>query len=256
MIPAAKKSGFETKAKNSAIQRNDRHGSVPAQKRISGAVTTQIEGPVGAERRDGGDTELNLAIRDAARRIRERPNDKELKRALFEIVTGFVRPHLIFATKNLLRDATSRQNAADIVQEALTRVYPKVDRLALSGKAETLASPQAYIRRIAQTMMIDAVKACRRPESALNEEIYDPRTKTDPINSTIRREEMERMQVAMGHLDQSDRLVLKLVYVFQLTHDEAGELIGISPATMRVRKHRAVQRLKAAMGEGPSGTSN
>jgi RNA polymerase sigma-70 factor, ECF subfamily len=58
---------------------------------------------------------------------------------------------------------------------------------------------------------------------------------------------------ALGRLSPSDRELLLLIAWEQLTPRQAAETLGISPATLRVRLHRARRRLAQALeGEQPS----
>jgi len=72
---------------------------------------------------------------------------------------------------------------------------------------------------------------------------------TSPSLAAIRREMQVRLQEALDALDPMDREILALRHYEELTNQEAAEELRITPAAASKRYIRALQRLKAAMGE-------
>jgi RNA polymerase sigma-70 factor (ECF subfamily) len=53
---------------------------------------------------------------------------------------------------------------------------------------------------------------------------------------------------ALAGLGRQDRMVLYLFYFLDLPQDEVAQVMGISTAAVKARVHRAVQRLRPALG--------
>ena len=58
----------------------------------------------------------------------------------------------------------------------------------------------------------------------------------------------ERVRQALGQLDESHRAALVLRDLEELSSEEAGEILGISPDAVRQRAHRARLRLREMLG--------
>ncbi|NUQ66078.1 MAG: sigma-70 family RNA polymerase sigma factor [Pirellulales bacterium] len=64
-----------------------------------------------------------------------------------------------------------------------------------------------------------------------------------PIARLARREMLERVQAAMDELDPKDREILVLKYLEQLTTEQISAVLGITPAAVKSRHFRAIQRV-------------
>jgi RNA polymerase sigma factor (sigma-70 family) len=64
-----------------------------------------------------------------------------------------------------------------------------------------------------------------------------------PSSAAIRRELVQRLQVAMKQLPESEREVLILKYVEQLTSQEAAAVLAVSQRTVQIRHRRALLKL-------------
>jgi RNA polymerase sigma-70 factor, ECF subfamily len=56
------------------------------------------------------------------------------------------------------------------------------------------------------------------------------------------------LHTALGQLGESDRLAIDLHFFAGLSHQEAAQVLGITPNAATVRVHRALKRLGKAMG--------
>jgi RNA polymerase sigma-70 factor (ECF subfamily) len=66
----------------------------------------------------------------------------------------------------------------------------------------------------------------------------------------VSEERRRRVRTALETLSPEDRDLLRAVYFAQVDMAELAAKLGLSPGALRVRKHRAVQRLAAALGAG------
>jgi RNA polymerase sigma-70 factor (ECF subfamily) len=73
---------------------------------------------------------------------------------------------------------------------------------------------------------------------------------TSPSNQAVRKELQSRVRAALNELGERDREVLILRYLEQLSTDEIAAIMGSTPGAIKVRHLRALERLRALLGEG------
>src|SRR5262249_38357100 len=98
-------------------------------------------------------------------------------------------------------------------------------------------------------------EACRIPvladESALSLGERFQATGTSPSNRAARREVSQRVQAAVLKMPDSDREVLLLRFVEQLSASDTAAILDISEVAVRTRQSRALTRLTRLLGIGP-----
>jgi RNA polymerase sigma-70 factor (ECF subfamily) len=77
-----------------------------------------------------------------------------------------------------------------------------------------------------------------------------PDTGDSPFEAAVRSELEGRVELALARLSSSDRELLLLTGVEGMTPSEVAEVCGLPPGTVRVRLHRARERLAAEMETG------
>ena len=131
------------------------------------------------------------------------------------------------------------EDSADVVQEAMARVYERWDRVS------RMASPAAYVFTVARNELRRRMRRDRwlvwagtgRMLSAAPDPQDEVRTRID-----VRR--------ALGLLHQAGREALVLVDYLGFTPTEAAQIVGTTPVTLRVRLHRARAEFRRLV-EGP-----
>jgi RNA polymerase sigma-70 factor, ECF subfamily len=124
--------------------------------------------------------------------------------------------------------------AEEIAQETMTRVLERWDRVGAMG------SPAGYAYRTALNLQRKrirrlAVRAKRRFVSVRIEDV-GPEA-----------EDRHDVRRALAALPEGQRAALVLVDWLDLDTDEAGRVLGIKPASVRVRLHRARSTLRGAL---------
>jgi RNA polymerase sigma-70 factor, ECF subfamily len=136
-----------------------------------------------------------------------------------------------------------RSQAEDIAQEAFARAltrWPQVARYDL---------PEAWVRRVAIRLTVDAVRRMRRAvrlsaRLAAGERggAWGTRDPGDPLAATA-------LSVALLRLPLPQRQVLVLYYLADLPVEEIARDCGVSPSTIRSRLAAARDRLERELKE-------
>ncbi len=137
----------------------------------------------------------------------------------------------------LLRKSGNAPLAADLVQESFTRYLERYRHRELS---------LALLFTIGRNLFFDHVRK-QRYEVEL-EDVPDGRA-GDQEHAYIVREESMRMLAALQELDEEDRDILALVVSSGLTYAAIAEIRGCSEGNIKVRVHRARQKLRQLIPE-------
>jgi RNA polymerase sigma-70 factor, ECF subfamily len=142
---------------------------------------------------------------------------------------------LLVIARLILHDETA---AEDATQEALVAAWRHIRGLRDPERFE------AWLHRL-------LVNACRREarldRSRTRREVHLPgmdAPEPDETGHTLDRDQLER---GFRRLDVDHRAVIVLYYYVGLRPEEAGEVLGLRPGTVRSRLHRAMQQMRAAL---------
>jgi RNA polymerase sigma-70 factor (ECF subfamily) len=159
----------------------------------------------------------------------------------------------------------ARLDPSDIVQEALAEADRRLD----SYLRDRPLAFYPWLRQLTGERLADAhrrhVLAARR--SVTREQPPVPAlpdasaadlvgrligSGTGPSEAARRHELRERVRAALAALAASDREVLVLRHLEQLSARETAEVLGLTEAAVKSRALRAAQRLRALLGDEPS----
>jgi len=128
------------------------------------------------------------------------------------------------------------QEAEELAQDTFVRAYERWD---LVRRAE---NPGGYVYRIGVNLYRSKLRrAARAARKAIR-----PTAEPDPFNAADDRDAIGR---ALASLPKGQREAVVMVEWLGMTDDEAGEALGVSPVTVRVRIHRARGRLRPLLHE-------
>jgi RNA polymerase sigma-70 factor (ECF subfamily) len=132
----------------------------------------------------------------------------------------------------LLRKSGNYHLAADLMQETFVRYLERYRNQGLSV---------ALLFTIGRNVFYDHVR--RQRESVALDESFASLA-DDQEQLYIIKEDMRRLLEAMRQLDDDDRDILSLVVSSGLSYREIGALSGCSEGNVKVRVHRARQKLR------------
>lgn len=129
----------------------------------------------------------------------------------------------------------SSEDAEDVVQDLFVGLPEALGRYQEQGRFE------AWLRRIAIRLAFIRMRSrSRRREVALESPDH-------PLASTSPQGESLYLWLALERLPEDQRAIVVLRVVEGYSHEEIGELLGISRGAAQVRFHRAVTQLRSAL---------
>jgi RNA polymerase sigma factor (sigma-70 family) len=156
----------------------------------------------------------------------------------------------LFAARRL-RD---RDAAEDVAQEALRRTLEALR----AGRIVNREALPAFLYQTAENICLHSHRSSGRQSRAFalfGSSVAGRQADPDQLTSLIDQERRARLRQALERLEPEDRELLELVYGLELDARETGRRLGATPGAVRVRKHRAIQRLAALLGRGPAGNN-
>ena len=142
-----------------------------------------------------------------------------------------------------VRVVGSGDEAADLVQRAFVSGYRK---LASCRDPERVG---AWLFRILSNLSKDHVRSPRRRDIPLDRlpEIQDEGG--DPLEAVHQGEVRHRLRLAMGRLTPEQQEAFMLKHVEERSYEEMAAVLDVSPASLKMRVHRARDALKGLLGD-------
>jgi RNA polymerase sigma-70 factor (ECF subfamily) len=143
-----------------------------------------------------------------------------------------------------LRDPAA---AEDVAQEALRRalVALREDRVA------NLEALPGFLFETARHICQQRLRSSGRETRALERVAREPPTPqsaADPLAQFLDEQQIQKVRQGLAELSTEERDLLLWSYRDGLDARTIGARLGVQPGAIRVRRHRAVQRLRALLG--------
>ena len=110
----------------------------------------------------------------------------------------------------------------------------------------------AFVFQTARNVCLHWVRSAARERvafSRLERELSSPGDQSDALGTLISQERARTVRAALDRLDTEDRELITLLFYHDLAASDVSERLGITTSTLRVRKHRALRRLAARLGQ-------
>lgn len=160
-----------------------------------------------------------------------------------KIFQALVEPHLTYLYKTAYRLTGNREEAEDLVQEVLVKIYPKTSEM---KKIEMLAP---WLRKVLHRQFIDGLrKKTRRPEhflSGVPDETDNIKSPMDnPETFAQRAENHELLLSALDILDKQQRSIIVMHLAEGYTLNEMAQIYSLPLETLKTKLRRAKAKLK------------
>jgi RNA polymerase sigma-70 factor (sigma-E family) len=147
-------------------------------------------------------------------------------------------------TAGLLRSAYlltgNAASAEDIVQETLTRLFPRWARV------QDATYPQAYVRR----SLVNTFLNSRRPRSATEIVVEDVGDRPSPVDLAQGVADSDLVWSLLGRIGERQRAVLVLRYFHDWTDADIAAAVGCRTGTVRSLLSRGLTALRTELSAG------
>jgi RNA polymerase sigma factor (sigma-70 family) len=144
-----------------------------------------------------------------------------------------------------LRYTSSREDAEEIAQDVFVKAY----RSLADFRGEARFSTWLYT--IVTTTCITFLRKKKLDTHSLdNEKVFETVESTDSgfrANQVEQKSKIQMVNKAIRLLSPDDAKLISLFYQGEQSLEEIGQIMGLEPNTVKVRLHRARQRLKEKM---------
>lgn len=183
---------------------------------------------------------------DAALVARLRARDE----SAFEALLRTHMPRLLRVARRFLRD---EEDARDAVQDAFVSAFKSIDRF------DAASSLSTWLHRIVVNASLMKLRTKRRhPEEdidALLPRFREDGHQVEPSTAwsmsaeelVAQSETREFVRRAIDMLPETHRIVLLMRDIEEMSTEETAQALGITPAAVKVRLHRARQALRALL---------
>lgn len=172
-----------------------------------------------------------------------------------------IRPHLDKLYRLAYRLSGSRDQAEDLVQETVIRIYPKQHEL------KALDKPGSWLAKVLYNLFVDWKRREQRSPVLVNSEVAEDEG-AQVINldfTPVRQNSLEfsvdkgqftsRLLKALEKLSEEQRLALMLYEVEGYTLPEIEEITNVPVGTLKSRLFRARSQLKTLFNQGTDDTA-
>jgi RNA polymerase sigma factor (sigma-70 family) len=177
------------------------------------------------------------------------PSDNEIISRVLRgepsLYADLVKRYQNFVFTIALRYTPNREDAEEIAQDVFVKAYRSLADFRGDAKFST------WLYTIVTTTCITFLRKKKLDVHSLdNEKVFEV---ADSQNSTFRANQVEQkskaqmLNQAIKLLSTDDARVITLFYQSEQSLEEIGQIIGAEPNTVKVKLHRARQRLKEKM---------
>lgn len=153
-----------------------------------------------------------------------------------------------------LKLCRNQAEAEDLVQDTFLQAYRKWDQF--EGRSEPTSWLYTIASRLCQRRQRPRSGEPQRMESLtdllpVGESMIPeiPASTDSPLDEQLRKEAQQQVERALAALPVHHRLPLVLKDIAELSVSEVAEVLGIKPATVKTRVHRARLALRRALAE-------
>lgn len=172
--------------------------------------------------------------------------------------SNLIRPHVRSLYESAFKLTGSRDDAEDIVQEMLVKLYPKIKEL------EELRDPKPWLQKVLYRQFIDFRRKKLRNPATPNQTVDDAGN-TDAIDAMdnleaknkspeaelIENRESARVLRALASLDDDVRALLVFNIMDGYTLEQLTTVFDVPIGTLKSRMHRAKALLKKRLSVEP-----
>jgi RNA polymerase sigma factor (sigma-70 family) len=167
------------------------------------------------------------------------------------IFEDLVRPHIEALYKLAYRFTNNVMEAEDLVQDLLTKLYPRCHEM------EKIEKLRPWLTRVMYRMWIDRLRDHKRSSVELVDNLTELESNIDAVNSDSTPEQEHERAInqqtllqALDQLSEDHRIVLILHDVEGYSLEEMKTVLDCAIGTLKSRLHRARSNLRNLLDNG------
>ena len=138
-----------------------------------------------------------------------------------------------------LRITLNREEAEDIVQDTLMRLWNQRDEWSAIQNMET------YSMTICRNLSLDAIEKKERLNISLDETVHDrPDTSRTQDEELMKQQQLNTVMRIIGQLPEKQRTIMQLRDIEGKSYQEIADIMGLSLSDVKVNLFRARQTVK------------
>lgn len=152
-----------------------------------------------------------------------------------------------FAFTIAIRIVKNREDAEEIVQDSFIKAFKALKKFKRSGKFST------WLYKITYNTALTSKRKGKLETNPMEEYLEDKLSIPDNYSNgflKLKNDDQEKyLKIAIGQLDDTDKLLVTLYYTCEMSISEVTEITGWNGSTIKVRLHRARQKLYNNLSE-------
>jgi RNA polymerase sigma-70 factor (ECF subfamily) len=146
--------------------------------------------------------------------------------------------------------AKSRCRNDDVAEEIAQSVFATVAAKVGAGEYTEVGRFESWLFRVAMNRVRDTVRRARRRPEAHDPEMLANQPGRQKDEPAFGEAAVTRLRQAMAELSEADREVVELRHHGGLSFKQMSEVLEEPVGTLLARHHRALRKLREAIGEG------
>lgn len=143
-----------------------------------------------------------------------------------------------------LRITSNREEAEDIVQETLIKLWNQRDEWSAIQNMET------YSMTVCRNLALDSINKRERQNISLDETAHDqPDISRTQDEALIRQQQMDSIQAIIQQLPEKQRTIILLRDIEEKSYQEIADIMGVSLSDVKVNLFRARQTVKTKINK-------
>ena len=138
-----------------------------------------------------------------------------------------------------MRLVVNREDARDIVQEAVLKLWEKRDEL------DKIDNKEAWAMKIVVNKSLDWLKKHKPIYMDLNDDVFEQHTETDLEKQLILKEQLNTVHLLVQKMSSDQKAIFELREMQGLSYKEIAESMEMDINHVKVNIHRIRKKLKA-----------
>lgn len=154
---------------------------------------------------------------------------------------ALLRPHVSALYTTAYRYTGCREDAEDLVQDLLVKLYPR------TGELERVEELRPWLTRSLYNAFIDRTRKSKRTPAGDGSDVAELKSPVDPHGDVLQAEQRQALNASIAALSPEHRAVVVLHLVEGYPLVELERILSVQLGTLKSRLHRAKAHLRKTL---------